>query len=122
MAGIDPKRRAKLTLPGLPGLEFRLGQDKQAQSACPPSVGEDGVRREWVGCDDIAPLTEAAMRFLADALTDDETGDDGDRPLRGSARRWRTRPVRWRRRGRGIATPRYLRPPGPSGGCSTTGI
>jgi hypothetical protein len=55
--------------PALPGLEIRVGgAGKQLQSACPPTVGEDGVARRWNGCDEVAPLPEAALRFLAEAL------------------------------------------------------
>lgn len=79
LAEIDPQHRAKLTLPGLPGLEIRLGQDKQAQSACPPTVGEDGIRRAWTGCEDIAPLPEAALRFLAEALAVPRASGAGER-------------------------------------------
>jgi hypothetical protein len=44
-----------LHLPELPGLELRVGgfmpdgTPKQLQSVCPPSVGEDGRPRVWVG-------------------------------------------------------------------------
>lgn len=70
LAGIDPKRRAKVTLPDLPGLEMRFGQGKQSQSACPPTVGEDGLPRRWNDCDTIASLPEAAVAFLRAALTE----------------------------------------------------
>ena len=70
LAEIDPQRRAKLTLPELPGLELRFGQNRQAQSACPPSAGEDGLPRRWNGIDQIAPLPEAAFRFVAHALAE----------------------------------------------------
>jgi hypothetical protein len=66
LSGIDPRGRAKLTLPDLPGLELRLGQGRQAQSACPPTVGEDGMPRRWNDCTAIAPLPETALRFLRD--------------------------------------------------------
>jgi hypothetical protein len=68
LAGIDPLRRAKVALPELPGLEFRFGQGRQAQSACPPTLGEDGQPRRWNDCDTIASLPEAALQFLTDAL------------------------------------------------------
>jgi hypothetical protein len=95
LAAIDPHRRAKLTLPELPGLEFRFGQERQAQSACPPTVGEDGGRRVWNGCDTIAPLPEAALRYLAEALAtpradagDGRPGDTTDSPTSDPAGAW----------------------------------
>jgi hypothetical protein len=71
--GYDPRLAAmcktKLTLPKLPGLEIRIGfEGKQAQSACPPTLGEDGQPRRWNDCDTIAPLPEAALQFLENAL------------------------------------------------------
>jgi putative DNA primase/helicase len=53
----------------LPGLEIRLGrQGKQIQSACPATIGEDGQPRKWNDCETIAPLPEAALRFLGAAM------------------------------------------------------
>jgi Protein of unknown function (DUF3987)/Bifunctional DNA primase/polymerase, N-terminal len=61
--------KIKTELPGLPGLEIRTGfEGKQAQSACPPTLGEDGTPRRWNGCDTIAPLPEAALRYLEAAM------------------------------------------------------
>lgn len=45
---IDPEHRAKIVLPDYPDLEFRFGLGMQAQSACPPTLGEDGVPRRWI--------------------------------------------------------------------------
>jgi putative DNA primase/helicase len=54
--------KATLKLKGLPGLEVRLGCS-QAQSVCPPTT-TDGVTRVWNCCDTIAPLPDAAVRYL----------------------------------------------------------
>ncbi len=58
-----------IKLPGLPGLEIRIGNPGgQLQSVCPPTVGLDEVCRQWNGCDEIANLPEAAYAFLDRAL------------------------------------------------------
>jgi hypothetical protein len=124
--------------PALPGLEIRVGgAGKQLQSACPPTVGEDGVARRWNGCDEVARLPEAALRFLSHACRGKPSLErrtaprptrlwsrpaPPTRPPRGSARRWRTRPGRWRWPATGTAIRPCCPPPGPSGGISTTGI
>jgi hypothetical protein len=58
-----------LKLAALPGLEIRCGgfladgtTVKQLQSVCPPSVGADGLRREW---NDDAEIAEAPEAFYA---------------------------------------------------------
>jgi hypothetical protein len=52
----------------LPGLEIRFGaltnEGKQFQSACPPSIGDDGQKRRWNGVRLIAPLPDAAYELL----------------------------------------------------------
>jgi hypothetical protein len=68
LADIDPRHRAKLTLQKLPGLEFRFGQNMQAQSACPPTVGENGEPRRWNAFDAIAALPDAVIQRLAQLL------------------------------------------------------
>lgn len=54
--------------PELPGLEIRFGaltnEGKQFQSACPPSVGDDGQKRRWNGVRLIVPLPDAAYELL----------------------------------------------------------
>jgi Bifunctional DNA primase/polymerase, N-terminal/Protein of unknown function (DUF3987) len=61
--------KIKTTLAELPDLEIRTGlTGKQAQSACPPTPGEDGIARVWNGCETIAELPEAAIRFLENAM------------------------------------------------------
>jgi hypothetical protein len=57
-------KKAKLTLADYPGVEFRLGCGKQAQSACPPTVGEDGQARQWNGIGTVAPLPESVIQKL----------------------------------------------------------
>jgi hypothetical protein len=61
---------ARFTTPDYPGLEFRglFDDDRQAQSACPPTLGEDGVPRTWNEHTTIEPLPEAVIeRILAAA-------------------------------------------------------
>ena len=70
LADIDLKRRTTVKIPGLPGLELRLGQHRQAQSACPPTIGEDDLPRVWHECDGIARLPEAVIRTLEEALAE----------------------------------------------------
>jgi hypothetical protein len=61
--------RSIIKVPGLPGLEIRIGGGgKQLQSCCPPTVGDDGQPRRWHGCDTIAELPEAAYRLLDELL------------------------------------------------------
>lgn len=59
----------KTVLDQLPGLEIRTGLPRrQAQSACPPTLGEDGVPRVWCGPKTIATLPETAIQFILDAV------------------------------------------------------
>ncbi|HEU5117680.1 MAG TPA: bifunctional DNA primase/polymerase, partial [Isosphaeraceae bacterium] len=56
-------------LPDLPDLEFRAGTpEKQVSSVCPPTVGDDGQPRRWMGPETLAPLPESAYEFLADQV------------------------------------------------------
>jgi hypothetical protein len=58
-----------IKLPGLPGLEVRIGgSGKQLQSNCPPTVGDDGQPRRWNGCNTIAELPTAVYATLDRAL------------------------------------------------------
>jgi hypothetical protein len=58
-------KRSVLKLPEFPGLEIRLGANgSQLQSACPPTIGEDGPPRLWNGHDWIARLPEPAIEQL----------------------------------------------------------
>jgi hypothetical protein len=51
-----------LHLPAYPGLEIRCGADgRQLQSAIPPTVGEDGVPREWGPCPTIGTLPDQVV-------------------------------------------------------------
>ena len=50
--------------PQLPGLELRGFGHGQAQSAVPPTVGEDRKPREWHGCQEIALFPRVAYEFL----------------------------------------------------------
>jgi hypothetical protein len=61
--------KSVVKLPGLPGLEIRIGdRGKQLQSNCPPTVGDDGKPREWNGTWVIADLPEAVFTFLDRAM------------------------------------------------------
>lgn len=66
LAGVCSKTVVKL--PELPGLELRLGIGGEAQSCCPPTLGDDGQPRLWNGATSIEPLPSAALAFLAAAL------------------------------------------------------
>ncbi len=56
--------------PGHPDLEIRIGgAGRQLQSAIPPTLGEDGVRREWSGASEIARLPDEVIeRIIALAM------------------------------------------------------
>jgi hypothetical protein len=66
------KKKGTWYVPGLPGLEFRIGGTQpngsvsQFQSACPPSKGSDGLPRAWlVGPDTpVMELPESAYQVL----------------------------------------------------------
>jgi hypothetical protein len=101
----DEKGVAK-DLPGLPGLEFRIGREGvQIQSACPPTPGTDGTPRRWNTAAKILKFPEAAYatleRIASEAGTKarakpqgrvgpEDTSDPGDvaaRSLRDQGRR-----------------------------------
>jgi hypothetical protein len=68
-----------IKLPGLPGLEIRIGGNgKQLQSNCPPTIGTDGKPREWNGNWIVADLPEAAFTFLDAALAKPNCGIGGN--------------------------------------------
>jgi putative DNA primase/helicase len=88
-------------LDAFPGLEWRVGGYKpngevlQVQSVCPPTLGTDGLPREFNGCWRIAALPECSYGFLEDfaerrAIQEEmdgpEANGDGE-PLRKPATR-----------------------------------
>jgi hypothetical protein len=68
-------KRGVWKLEALPGLEWRVGGldargvVKQVQTAIPPTIGTDGLPREWNGIETIAELPESVYLFL-EALAD----------------------------------------------------
>ncbi len=73
---LDAIGKVKLTHRDLPGLEIRAGVGGQAQSACPPSMGEDGQPRQWFG-DTIQPLPEVALAYLERIAAKPEAATNG---------------------------------------------
>jgi hypothetical protein len=70
----------------LPGLEIRKGHSgKQAQSACPPTCGEDGVPRRWNGCSTIAALPDVVVERLLE-YSREESRAKSAREAKGSTR------------------------------------
>jgi hypothetical protein len=64
-AGQDQDHVAATARPGDP-VEV---QGETGAKRLPPTLGEDGEPRRWNDCDTIAPLPEAALLFLENALT-----------------------------------------------------
>ncbi len=74
--GIEIKGKPGVyNLPEFPGLEMRIGGlkpdgvVKQLQSVCPPTIGDNGLAREWNGHDQVQKLPETAYAVLG-ALAD----------------------------------------------------